>query len=128
MIKISGIDKFEDLIEQKHCVEFCVAFFMRDTEKLTEYLDDDIVVELVGKGKLEGRREFDESYSKALDIRAVEIAFDHVLSHGVYVSADGKWLTDDGRWLGFMFVGELVGYSEVAKFNYMKLCIAPIEG
>lgn len=60
-----------------------------------------------------------------MDIKAAEIEFDHVLSSGTNVSADGQFLTNDNRWLSFMFVGEFTHQAESPKFKFVKLSIAP---
>ena len=123
MIKVSGIDTGNASDAQKFGADFCITFFMRDKEKLARYMDDNVVFENIGRGKSVGWMEFENVFDKAVDIKSTEIEFDHLLSSGTNVSADGRFLINDDRWLSFMFVGELTGQDKDSKFKSIKISV-----
>lgn len=54
MVKISGIGTDRFTGEQKFVTDFCIDFFMRDKQKLVNYLDNNVIVENIGRGKSVG--------------------------------------------------------------------------
>lgn len=95
----------------KFIKEFNIAFAKGDVEFILESVTDDIVWNIIGDKKIEGKETFTEILKKMKSEKAKELTFDHILSHG-----------KEGATNGFikMEKGENYAFSDFYQFSGAK--------
>lgn len=71
--------------------DFNIAFGKGDVESIAEKLTDDIVWEMVGEQKFEGKDRVVNELEKMKGYTAEEITLDHIITHGKTASCNGSY-------------------------------------
>lgn len=69
--------------------QFNTAFAKGNIEFITESVTDDIVWNIIGDKKIEGKIKFNQELEKMKSEKATELIIDHILSHGKEGAANG---------------------------------------
>ena len=81
--------------------QFNIAFAKGNVAFLTERVTDDIVWNIIGDKKIEGKENFTAALEKMKNNIADELILDQVLSHGKEGAANGTMKMQDGKKYAF---------------------------
>lgn len=81
--------------------EFNIAFVKGNVEFITESVTDDIVWDIVGDRKIEGKEKFREELEKMKSEKATELRIDQILSHGKEGATNGIIKMQNGKKYAF---------------------------
>lgn len=81
--------------------QFNVAFAKGNIKFLIESVTDDIVWNIIGDRKIEGKESFTEELKNMESVKASELVIDQVLSHGKEGAANGIMKMVDGKKYAF---------------------------
>lgn len=81
--------------------EFNIAFAKGNLEFLIENVTDDIVWNVIGDRKIEGKERFTEQLARMKSEKAKELIIDHILSHGKEGASSGTIKMQNGKKYAF---------------------------
>ena len=76
--------------------DFNVAFGKGDVESIAEKLTDDIVWEMVGDKKYEGKKAVTEELERMKEFKAAELTIEHIITHGRTAACNGSLVMKRG--------------------------------
>jgi len=91
--------------------EFNIAFAKGNVKFITENVTDDILWNIIGDRKIEGKEKFREELEKMKSEKASELIIDQILSHGKEGATNGIMKMQNGKKYAF---------SDFYKFNGAK--------
>lgn len=91
--------------------EFNIAFAKGNVEFITESVTDEIVWNIIGNRKIEGKEKFTEELEKMKSEKATELIIDQILSHGKEGATNGIMKMQNGKKYAF---------SDFYKFHNTK--------
>ncbi|WP_318308286.1 nuclear transport factor 2-like protein [Flagellimonas crocea] len=77
--------------------DFNIAFAKGNVNFITENVTDEIVWNVVGNKKIEGKEKFTEELEKMKSEKVSELVIDQILSHGKEGAANGIIKMQDGK-------------------------------
>ncbi|CAM1363286.1 conserved hypothetical protein [Tenacibaculum litoreum] len=77
--------------------EFNIALAKGDLEFLTESVTDEIVWNIIGDRKVEGKEEFIEELKKIKEKEVIELTLEQILSHGKEGAVNGTIKMRNGK-------------------------------
>jgi ketosteroid isomerase-like protein len=86
--------------------DFNLAFIAGDVEKTLEFVAEDIVWELVGEGRIEGREGMRAWLRSMAGKRARRVELKHFITHGRVASVNGSYEMESGSKFEFCDVYE----------------------
>ncbi len=101
MTVISGNTDCGNSPKMEFLREFNIAFAKGDIDFLTQHVAEDFTWEMIGKGKVEGKVDFKETLKLLADQQAIELGFEHILSHGKFGAIHGKMKMKSGEQYAF---------------------------
>ena len=81
--------------------EFNIAFAKGIVEFIAESITDDIIWNIIGDKKIEGKEKFTEELEKMKSEKATELIIDQILSHGKEGSTNGIMKMKNGKKYAF---------------------------
>ena len=81
--------------------EFNIAFVKGNVEFITESVTDDIVWNIIGDRKIEGKEKFTDELEKMKSEKATELIIDQILSHGKEGATNGIIKMQNGKKYAF---------------------------
>lgn len=81
--------------------EFNIAFAKGNVEFITESVTDEIVWNIIGDRKIEGKEKFTEELEKMKSENATELIIDQILSHGKEGATNGIMKMQNGKKYAF---------------------------
>lgn len=81
--------------------EFNIAFAKGNLEFLIENVTDEIVWNIIGNRKIEGKEKFTEELAKMKSEKATELIIDQILSHGKAGASSGIMKMQNGKKYAF---------------------------
>lgn len=81
--------------------QFNIAFANGDVEFLADSVTDEIVWNIIGNKKIEGKERFTEELKKMQSLKTTELIIDQLLSHGKEGAANGWVITESGKKYAF---------------------------
>ncbi|HLU51685.1 MAG TPA: hypothetical protein VKZ42_05925 [Flavobacteriaceae bacterium] len=81
--------------------EFNIAFANGDVEFISESVTDDVVWNIIGDKKIEGKEKFTEELNRMKSEKVSELILQHILSHGKEGAANGIIKMSDGKKYAF---------------------------
>ncbi|EON78701.1 hypothetical protein ADIS_0808 [Lunatimonas lonarensis] len=81
--------------------EFNIAFAEGKVEFIIESVTDDIVWDIIGDKKIEGKERFTKELEKMKSEKAIELIIDQILSHGKEGASNGIMKMQNGKQYAF---------------------------
>lgn len=81
--------------------EFNIAFAKGNVEYIIESVTDDIVWNIIGDKKIEGKETFAKEFEKMKSKKATELIIDQILSHGKEGASNGIIKMQNGKEYAF---------------------------
>lgn len=81
--------------------QFNIAFVKGNVKFLTESVPNEIVWNIIGDRKIEGKVNFAEELEKMKEVKATELILDQILSHGKEGAANGIIKMNNGEKYAF---------------------------
>ncbi|MCH7415860.1 nuclear transport factor 2 family protein [Belliella sp. R4-6] len=81
--------------------EFNIAFAKGNLEFIIENVTDEIVWNIIGDRKIEGKKKFTEELGKMKSKKATELIIEQILSHGKEGAANGIMKMQNGKKYAF---------------------------
>ncbi|MEO1288289.1 MAG: nuclear transport factor 2 family protein [Chloroflexota bacterium] len=81
--------------------DFLVAFAEGNSQFIVESVTDDIVWEIVGEGRIEGKEAFSKAVGNPNPNKTVELTIEHLITHGKEASASGHFVLDNDERYAF---------------------------
>jgi|SRR5690554_1501409 len=81
--------------------EFNIAFAEGNVKFLTESVTDEIIWNIIGDRKIEGKENFGEELKKMKEEKTTELILDQILSHGKEGAANGIMKMQNGKKYAF---------------------------
>ena len=81
--------------------EFNIAFAKGNMEFITENVTNEIVWDIIGDKKIEGKEKFTEELEKMKSKKAIELTIDQILSHGKEGATNGIIKLQNGKKYAF---------------------------
>jgi hypothetical protein len=91
--------------------EFNIAFANGNVEFIIESVTDEIIWNIIGDRKIEGKEKFSEELEKMKSEKATEIIIDQIVSHGKEGASNGIMKMQNGKKYAF---------SDFYKFKGVK--------
>ena len=101
MTKIISSPNCENSPKMKFIKEFNIAFAKGNLEFLMENVTDDIVWNIIGNKKIEGKEKFTEELKKMKSEKVIELIIDQTLSHGKEGASNGVMKMKNGKKYAF---------------------------
>ncbi|MEW5988406.1 MAG: nuclear transport factor 2 family protein [Chloroflexota bacterium] len=86
-----------------------IAFATGDVQTVLNAVADDIALEIIGEGMVQGKDEFAKTLKRLTIKTATELTIDHVVSHGKAGAVNGTIERNKGTSLSFCNVYEFTG-------------------
>src|SRR5690554_6227659 len=77
--------------------DFNIAFAKGDVEFIAESVTDDIVWDIIGDRKIEGKEKFTEELEQMKSLKTTELEIDQILSHGKEGAVNGIMKMQNGK-------------------------------
>lgn len=81
--------------------EFNIAFATGKVDFITQCVTDDIIWNIIGKKKIEGKEKFTEELEKMKSEKVAELMIDQIMSHGKEGAANGILKMQNGKKYAF---------------------------
>ncbi len=81
--------------------EFNIAFAKGNLEFIAESITDNIIWNIIGDRKIEGKEKFTEELEKMKSEKATELIIDQILSHGKEGATNGIMKMENGKKYAF---------------------------
>ena len=101
MTKIISSPNCGNSPKMKFIKEFNIAFAKGNLEFLMENITDDIVWNIIGNKKIEGKEKFTEELKKMKSEKVIELIIDQTLSHGKEGASNGVMKMKNGKKYAF---------------------------
>ena len=101
MTKIISSPNCGNSPKMKFIKEFNIAFAKGNLEFLMENVTDDIVWNIIGNKKIEGKEKFTEELKKMKSEKVIELIIDQTLSHGKEGASNGIMKMKNGKKYAF---------------------------
>lgn len=101
MIKIISRPNCGNSPKMEFLKQYNIAFAEGNIRFLTESVTDDLVWNIIGDKKIEGKESFIEELKKMKSVKASELIIDQILSHGKEVATNGIIKMKDGKKYAF---------------------------
>jgi hypothetical protein len=101
MTKIISSPNCGNSPKMKFIKEFNIAFAKGNLEFLMENVTDDIVWNIIGNKKIEGKEKFTEELKKMKSEKVIELIIDQTLSHGKEGASNGVMKMKNGKKYAF---------------------------
>ena len=101
MIKIISSPNCGNSPKMEFLKEFNIAFAKGDVAFITECVTDDIVWNIIGDKKIEGKEKFTMEFEKMKSEKVSELILEQILSHGKEGAASGIMKMQDGKKYAF---------------------------
>lgn len=101
MTKITASPNCGNSPKMEFIKQFNIAFAEGNVAFLTNNVTDNIVWNIIGDKKIEGKKAFTEELEKMKAIRASELILDQILSHGKEGAANGWMKMENGNEYAF---------------------------
>ncbi|WP_347174256.1 nuclear transport factor 2 family protein [Polaribacter uvawellassae] len=96
--------------------EFNIAFAKGNVEFITESVTDEIVWDIIGDRRIEGKEKFREELEKMKSKKTTELIIDQILSHGKEGATNGIMKIQNGKKYAFSDFYKFKG-AKVAKIK-----------
>lgn len=111
MTKITSNPNCGNSPKMEFIKQFNIAFAKGNVEFLIESVTDEIIWNIIGNRKIEGRENFAEELEKMKEQKTTELILDQILSHGKEGAANGIIKSQNGKKYAF---------SDLYTFNNAK--------
>lgn len=101
MTKIISSPNCGNSPKMKFIKEFNIAFAKGNLEFLMKNVTDDIVWNIIGNKKIEGKEKFTEELKKMISEKVIELIIDQTLSHGKEGASNGVMKMKNGKKYAF---------------------------
>jgi len=101
MTKIISSSNCGNSPKMKFIKEFNIAFAKGNLEFLMENVTDDIVWNIIGNKKIEGKEKFTEELKKMKSEKVIELIIEQILSHGKEGASNGIMKMKNGKKYAF---------------------------
>lgn len=101
MIKIISSPNCGNSPKMEFLKEFNIGFAKGDVKFLTESVTDEIIWNIIGDKKIEGKERFTEELEKIKAEKVTEFVLDQILSHGKEGAANGMIKMQNGKEYAF---------------------------
>ena len=81
--------------------DFNIAFAKGNVEFIVDSVTDDVIWNIIGDKKLDGKKTFEEELEKMKSEKATELIIDQILSHGKEGAANGIIKMQNGKKYAF---------------------------
>lgn len=97
--------------------DFNIAFAQGDVEAVLEMVRDDIVWEIVGERRIEGKEAMRTALEAMRETEATELHLHHIITHGNEAAANGVITFTNGLRYAFCDVYVFAGFTKTAKLR-----------
>ena len=105
--------------KKKFLREFIVALAKNDIEFCTEWVKEDVVWEIAGGKKIQGKEEFAQALQNAVFQKIGRLSIENIITHGNAGSVNGRGFYSDERSAAFCHVFQFSGFGKKAKIKSM---------
>lgn len=97
--------------------DFNIAFAAGDVDAVLSIVHDDIVWDIVGERRVEGKAAMRATLEAMKDSRATELHIHHIITHGNQAAAHGVLTFEGGMKYAFCDVYVFAGFSKTAELR-----------
>ena len=101
----------ENAPEKAFIRDFNIAFAQADFERLSSFITEEIVWDLVGEKRVEGIKAFQQAMEEMKEMKLAGLTLHQILTHGKEGAAHGEFQLEDGN---------TYAYAEFYIFNRTK--------
>lgn len=97
--------------------DFNIAFAKSDVDAILEMVRDDIVWEIVGERRIEGKDAMRAALEAMKETQVTELHIHHIITHGNEAAANGVITMKNGVKYAFCDVYVFAGFTKAAKLR-----------
>lgn len=106
--------------------EFTIATLQNNEDFCLEWLRDDIVWDIIGYQRLEGKNEWLAGFKQTNLQEVRELQIHNIITHGNVASLNGTIIFDDGHMIAFCDVYSFSGFGKKAKIKKVTSYVIPL--
>lgn len=120
-MKINSMPDCGNSPKKEFLKRFNLAFAQGDAEFLIEHVSEDIVWEMFGDKKIQGKEAFAKEVRAMADYTADEISIHHIITHGKEGSLNGEFIMGESRYaFSDVYVFESAGKNIIKRlYSYV---------
>jgi hypothetical protein len=107
--------------------DFNLAFIAGEIDKTLEFVAEDIVWELVGEGRIEGREGMRAWLRSMAGKKAKRVELKHFITHGRVASVNGSYEMESGSKFEFCDVYEFADETDGSPIRRYTSCVVRVS-
>lgn len=104
-----------------------IAYAQNDFDFCLEWVADDIVWEMIGEQRFEGKQAFEKALAQMKENEVQMLQIHQIITHGNVASANGTLTFVDGKQWAYCDVYQFRGFSKTAKIRTISSYVIPIS-
>lgn len=113
--------------KMQYIKDFNIAFASQDIAALLDAVEDNIIWEMVGDRRIEGKESFHEALKEMAAGEISELVIHNVIAHGNTGASNGEMIFADGTKIAYCDIYKFSSHSKNAKISQITSYAADLK-